>query len=460
MTVAEQDKQAQNKKAASTRAARAAAVEELDFMSESSAAVLRQSPRGGRLILWVTVAFFAALLFWASVAELDQITRGSGKVIPSLQVQVVQNLEGGILSEILVKEGEIVERDQVLLRIDDTRFSSTLSESRLRFLALKAKAARLQAEAENKSFIPPREAMQTHPELVEQELELFQSRGQELQAKLGILNQHVTQRQQELAELRSKVKHLKSSYWLANKELSITKPLVKEGAISEVEVLRLERQVNELRGQLETTKLAIPRVESMYNEAQRKAEEMEIAFRNAARMELNETVAELSGLSESHLAMEDRVRRTLVRAPVRGTVKQVMVSTIGGVIKPGMDLVEIVPAEDTLLVEARVRPGDIAFLHPGARAVVKFTAYDFAIYGGLDANVEHISADTITDEKGESYYLVRARTDASHFGPEAEPLPIIPGMTVNVDILTGKKTVLEYLLKPVLRAKELALKES
>lgn len=454
-----QDNHAQNERAASSHATRAATVEELDFMSESSAAVLRQSPRGGRLILWLTVAFFTALLVWASLAELDEITRGAGKVIPSLQVQVVQNLEGGILSEILVKEGGTVEREQVLLRIDDTRFSSTLSESRLRFLSLKAKAARLQAEAENTSFIPPREAMQAHPELVEQELELFQSRGQGLQSKLGILNQQVTQRQQELAELKSKVKHIKASYWLANKELKITKPLVKDGAISEVEVLRLERQVNELRGQLETSKLAIPRVESMYNEAQRKYEEMEIAFRNAARMELNETVSELSGLSESHLAMEDRVRRTLVRSPVRGTVKQVMVSTIGGVIKPGMDLVEIVPAEDTLVVEARVRPGDIAFLHPGARAVVKFTAYDFAIYGGLNANVEHISADTITDEKGESYYLVRARTDESYFGPEAAPLPIIPGMTVNLDILTGKKTVLEYLLKPVLRAKEMALKE-
>lgn len=458
--MAEEENPVQHKKVVLKHVTRAVAAEELDFMSESSAAVLRQSPRGGRLILWVTVAFFVTLFVWANFAELDQVTRGNGKVIPSLQVQVVQNLEGGILSEILVKEGDVVEREQVLLRIDDTRFSSTLGESRLHFLALKAKAARLRAEAENTPFIPPREAMQTHPELVERELELFQSRGQELQAKLGILNQQLTQRQQELTELRSKVKHLKASYGLANKELSITKPLVKDGAISEVEVLRLERQVNELQGQLETSRLAIPRVESMYNEAQRKYEEMEISFRNTARTELNETVSELSGLSESHLAMEDRVRRTLVRSPVRGTVKQVMVSTIGGVIKPGMDLVEVVPAEDTLLVEARVRPGDIAFLHPGARAMVKFTAYDFAIYGGLNAKVEHISADTITDEKGESYYLVRARTDESHFGPNAAPLPIIPGMTVNVDILTGKKTVLEYLLKPVLRAKEMALKES
>jgi adhesin transport system membrane fusion protein len=459
MTETKQKEHVRNRKSRSAHTGHAVTAEELDFVSESSAAVLQRSPKGASLILWATVLFFVVMLIWAALAEVDQVTRGVGKVIPSSQVQVVQNLEGGILSEILVREGDIVEKDQVLLRIDDTRFSSTLSESRLRYLALKAKAARLKAEAENKSFIPPREAMQKHPELVEQELELFQSRSQELQAKLGILNQQVAQRQQELAELRSKIRHLNNSYTLANRELQLTKPLVKDGAISEVEVLRLERQVNELKGELTASRLAVPRVESMYNEAQRKAEEMEIAFRNQARLELNETVAELSGMSESQLAMADRVRRTLVRSPVRGTVKQIMISTIGGVIKPGMDLVEIVPSDDSLLVEARIRPGDIAFLHPGAKATVKFTAYDFAIYGGLAAEVEHISADTITGEQDESYYLVRVRTNESHLGPIDNPLPIIAGMTTNVDILTGKKTVLDLLLKPVLRAKEMALRE-
>ncbi|MGD8515107.1 MAG: biotin/lipoyl-binding protein, partial [Granulosicoccaceae bacterium] len=203
MTVAKQNEHVRKRKTGSTHASNAVTAEELDFMSESSAAVLQRSPKGASLILWATVIFVVVMLIWAAFAEVDQVTRGVGKVIPSSQVQVVQNLEGGILSEILVREGEVVEKDQVLLRIDDTRFSSTLSESRLRYLALKAKAARLKAEAENTSFIPPREAMQNHPELVEQELELFQSRSQELQAKLGILNQQVAQRQQELAELRS-----------------------------------------------------------------------------------------------------------------------------------------------------------------------------------------------------------------------------------------------------------------
>lgn len=430
-----------------------------EYLADLGSAVLQQSPRGGRLMLWAVVLFFVFAAYWASIAELDEVTRGTGKVIPSSQVQVIQNLEGGILAEILVSEGDIVKPGQTLLRIDDTRFASSYREGRVGYLNLKARAARLQAEAEGVEFVIPEEVQNQQPELVQREFHLFQSRAEELESNIGILEQQVNQRKQELAELNVKEANLMGSYQLLRRELDLTAPLEKEGVVSEVEVIRLKRQVNDLDGQLKATRLAIPRLRSILEEAEQKVEETKLEFRAKSREELNETLAELARTTEANQALEDRVKRTWVKSPVRGTVKQLMVNTVGGVIQPGMDLVEIVPLEDTLLVEAKIRPSDIAFIRPGQDVTVKLTAYDFAIYGGLHASLEHISADTITDSEGESFYLVRVRTDRNQLGSEAEPLPIIPGMQTEVDILTGKKTVLAYLVKPVLRGMNRALSE-
>ena len=433
--------------------------EDIDFVSHSNAAILEQAPRGGRFILWSALLFIGFAITWSAWAELDEITRGEGKVIPSRQLQVVQNLEGGILSELQIREGDVVEKGQVLLRMDDTRFSSNLREGRLHYLSLVAKVSRLRAEANDSEFNLPKEIKSEQPELLIQEHALFESRTRELNSNLEIAGQQATQQKQELDELHAKVDQLNRSAKLLARELNMTRPLVADGAISEVEVLRLERQFSELEGDLKGARISIPRAESKLSEARSKKEEIEISFRNQARIELNEAVSELSQLSESIVALDDRVKRTAVVSPVRGTVKQLLVNTIGGVIQPGASLVEIVPLDDTLLVEARVRPADIAFLHPDQKAIVKFSAYDYAIYGGLEANVELISADTIANEKGESFYLVRVRTERSHLGTESNPLPIIPGMLGSVDILTGKKTVLSYLMKPVLRARERALTE-
>ncbi|HEB97564.1 MAG TPA: HlyD family type I secretion periplasmic adaptor subunit [Sedimenticola thiotaurini] len=429
-------------------------------MSDSAAAVLQETPRGGRLILWMTVLFVGVALAWASWATLDEVTSGVGQVIPSKHIQVIQNLEGGILAELLVSEGDTVEEGQVLLQIDDTRFSSSLRETRLAYYALRAKAARLQAEASGEAFQVPDEVAENYPGIVAQEQTLYQTRKKELEAGRSILREQHNQIRQELKELEAKSRSLRKTLELAKKELKMTQPLVAAGAVSEVEVLRLRRTVSELEGELESARLAIPRTRSRLAEAGKKIAESELRFRNEAHAELNEVNAELSKLGETSVALEDRVKRTAVRSPVKGTVKQIMVNTIGGVIQPGMDLMEIVPLEDYLLVEARVRPSDIAFLHPGQRAVVKITAYDFAIYGGLDGELEHISADTIKDEvDGESYYLVRVRTGKTHLGSDEHPLPIISGMQAEVDILTGKKSVMDYLLKPVLRARQKALRE-
>jgi adhesin transport system membrane fusion protein len=429
------------------------------FMTDSNVAVVLGARRSSHFILLSTAAFFIIALAWAAVSNIDEVTRGEGKVIPSNRIQVIQNLEGGIVSEILVKEGDHVEKDQPLLRLDDIRFSSSYREAKSKYLALLAQAARLSAEANNTEITIPETVWKEDPDLAANEVALFNSRSSELVSNLSILDQQELQTRQELAELEAKKNKLARSYSLVNQELKMSAPLADEGAISEVEILRLKRSVNDLQGELEASKLAIPRLQSAHVEMVNKIKDLEISFRTKARGELNDIEAALSVTEESLRSQQDRVSRTLVRSPVRGTVKQVKVTTVGGVIQPGMDLMEIVPLEGSLLIEAHVRPADIAFLRPDQDAQVKLTAYDFAVYGGLPAKLEHISADTITDENGDSFYLIRVRTERSYIGTEDSPLKIIPGMTAVVDILTGEKTVLDYLLKPVLRARERALRE-
>jgi adhesin transport system membrane fusion protein len=433
--------------------------DDVDLTTDIRSAILVQTPSGGRSIVWLTLVLVIAALIWSYFAEIDEITRGAGKVIPSRQIQVVQNLEGGIVAEILVSEGDVVNKGDLLLRIDDTRFSAPFRESRGKYMALKAKVARLKAEAEGKPLEIPEDILTEYPEIGQRETELYASRQKELEAGLLILQEQVNQRSQELEELKAKLKELKTSYSLIRRELKMTQPLVKEGAVSEVELLRLQRDVNTIKGDLTSTELSIPRVESRLLESKSELQEKTLEFRNKAKAELNDAYSNLESLSVSAVALEDRLSRTAVKSPVHGTINRVLINTVGGVIQPGMDLIEIVPLEDTLLVEARIRPSDIAFLRADQKAVVKFSAYDFTIYGGLDAKVEHISADSIVGEDGNSYYIVRVRTGKNYLGTEDNPLPIIPGMVAQVDILTGQKTILSYLMKPLLRAKGMALRE-
>ena len=392
--------------------------------------------------------------------HLDEVTRGTGKIIPSSQIQVIQNLEGGILAEILVKEGDIVEQGQSLLRLSDIRFSSSFNETQLKYYVLLANTARLTAEVELKELILPAEVIEKHPSIARNTERLFQSEKHQLESNINVLKQQVRQRQQELIELKSKRARLYRSYKLLQKELRMSEPLVKEGAMSEVEILRLRRSTNDLQGEMNSARLAIPRVQATIDEVKNKIKEVKIRFRTAALEKLNETKSELDRIAQSILALKDRVTRTKITSPVKGTINLIKVTTIGGVIQPGMDLLEIVPIEDKLLIEAEIRPADIAFLRPGLKAMVKLTAYDFSIYGGLTAKLEHISADTIINEEdGNSYYLIRLRTTENYLKKNGENLNIMPGMVVNVDILTGKKTVMDYILKPLLKTQERALRE-
>ena len=274
------------------------------------------------------------------------------------------------------------------------------------------------------------------------------------------MQEQLTQRQQEMREYTSKQGQYRNQLSLQRQEINMSEPLVAQGAVSPVEVLRLKRAEMETRGQLDATTLAIPRADSAIKEVQRKIDETRGKYRSEALTELNEARTDLNKAQATGKALEDRVSRTLVTSPVRGIVKQLLVNTIGGVIQPGSDMVEIVPLDDTLLVEAKIRPQDIAFLHPGQEAVVKFTAYDYTIYGGLKAKLERIGADTITDEdKKTTYYMITLRTDRSHLGTDEKPLIIIPGMVASVDIITGKKTILSYLLKPIIKARAESLQE-
>ncbi len=432
---------------------------DVDLSTDIRATILAQTPRGGRAILWLLLVLFICFIVWASFSEIEEVTRGDGKVIPSGHIQVVQNLEGGILSEILVEVGNMVKKGQLLLRIDETRFTASFQENRQRYLAHKAKAARLKAEADGTEFQVPKEVAEESPKVGIREKEHFESRKKELETTLKILKEQINQRSQEIKEMRGKLVEFNRTYMLIQKELAMTRPLVSEGAVSEVEMLRLERQASEMRGKIDSIELALPKANSKLQEARIAMREEKLVFHNKAKGELNDVLAKLEEFSASSVALEDRLKRTAVRSPVKGTINQILVNTLGGVIQPGMDLIEIVPLEDTLLVEARIKPSDIAFLRPDQEAMVKFTAYDFTIYGGLDARLEHISADSITDEQGNSFYLARLRTEKNYLGSEANPLPIIPGMVASIDILTGKKTILSYLLKPVLRAKYMALRE-
>lgn len=427
-----------------------------DWVGDADWACLQQEPLRARYLLRSLMVLIVLLVVWAALAPVDEVTRGEAKVIPSSQVQIVQSVDGGVVEEVQVSEGRVVAAGELLLRIDPTRFVSSLSENRAEFLALLAKSARLQALTNGSALSFPPEVMREVPEIAAHERRLYDSTVEGMEAQLSIARQQLAQRQQELNEVRARNAQASRGYELAAQELAVTRPLTASGAVSEVDILRLEREVSRLRGDRDQSAAQISRIQAAISEASRKIEEIELSTRNQMRGELSDTMARLGSLSAGSRALADRVKHAEVRSPVRGTINRLLVTTVGAVVQPGSKVVEIVPLDDALILEARIKPKDIAFLRPGQPAQVKFTAYDFAVYGGLEAVVEHIAADTVTDDEGNAFYNVRVRTLKSSLG---ENLPIIPGMVAEVDIMTGKKTVLAYLLKPVLRAKANALSE-
>jgi len=433
--------------------------DDIEFMNSLSAAVLAGSPKKSNLFLYIIAGLVFSLIGWMSVARLDERTRGVGRVIPSRQIQVVQNLEGGIIKNIRVREGDAVKKGEVLITMDDTGVGSSYAESSSVINELRARSVRLAAEAGIRAFESGAPWEEEIKELLRKERRLYKTNVRRKQSEIEVMRERLHQREIELAEAKMNIRMLESSTRMIAREMELTLPLYKKGLVSELEFIQLKQKALDRNHELESARKKVESINSRIVEAKEQNSELEERYRSEAQEEYNKVMAEIERLNQGRLAIEDRVQRTSVRSPVDGTVKQILINTVGGVVKPGMDILEIVPDEETLVVEAKIKPSDIAFLYPGLKAVVKITAYDFAIYGGLEGRVTHISADTITDERREEYYLVRIETDRNYLGTEVNKKEIIVGMTAQVDIITGSKTVMAYLLKPILRAKENALGE-
>jgi adhesin transport system membrane fusion protein len=400
-----------------------------------------------------------SFLLWAYLTEIEEITKGQGKVVPFNQNQVVQNLEGGIVEDILVRQGEKVTKGQLLARIQNVKSESSFEEKQLKMNALKAKAARLYFEANDLPFNPPQALLDEIPTQLKDEENLYYSDIERLEGELQVTQDQLQQRYAELREAESKYKHLRQSYKLMREEVAVAEPLVRQGLQSRVDFLKLKREANSMLEQKEAARLAIPKIQSTIKEVKNKLRQSRTEFRNKAAKEWNQVSAELEQLESSSIALKDQVQRTEVLSPVDGIILKNHINTIGGVIKPGADIFEIVPTQDKLLIETKIKPSDIAFLYPDQRAMIKFSAYDFAIYGGMEGHLTKISADTDTDKKGNSFYIVYVQADKMVFSKTTQSLDIIPGMTASIDIVTGKKSILDYILKPILKSKQYALSE-
>lgn len=411
-------------------------------------------------LLSAIVLFCVIFTVWANVATLDEITRGEGRIIPSSEVQIIQHQEGGIIDAIPVREGDEVKAGQVVMRLRDVGAASDLGANQKRYLGLKAKIQRLQAQAEGKdSPVFSDDVIKGAAEAVKEELEAFRATGTSKDSQIVVLEQQLAQKKQEINELNTRITDLRGVIGLQRQEMETIRPLVERGSAPKLELLQLERGLKERETELNGLLTALPRTQSAVQEAEARIKEMTSGTAADAQSELATTMIEMSTIEQTLGALTDRQSRTEITSPVNGLIKDIKIHTIGGVVQPGQEVLEIVPLNDQLLVEANVRPGDIAFLHPGQEAVVKITAYDFSIYGGLKGELVDISADTITNEKGESFYRVRVRTDETALKRKGEVLPIIPGMVATIDILTGKKTVMQYIMKPLIKTVSTAMHE-
>ncbi|MCL1060480.1 HlyD family type I secretion periplasmic adaptor subunit [Shewanella gelidimarina] len=452
--------------------------QDLDMVDDVYGAMMADAPTSHRLTIWALASLAVTFLIWAYFAELDQVTTGMGKVIPSSQIQIIQSLDGGILQDMYVQEGLMVTKGQALARIDATRFKSDFAQQEQEVNSLLSNVIRLKTELNSITIsnigtdwreqvkiqphvlIFPELLENNEPELTKRQREEYQGRIDNLSNQLEIQARQIQQRNQEIQELASKIRTLTTSFQLISRELELTRPLADKGIVPEVELLKLQRVVNDIQGELSSLRLLRPKVKSTMDEAILKRRETVLIFAADTRAQLNEMQTKLSRMNEAQVGAQDKVSKAEITSPVNGTIKTIHINTLGGVVQPGVDIIEIVPSEDKLLIETKIIPKDIAFLHPGLPAVVKVTAYDFTRYGGLNGVVEHISADTTQDEEGNSFYIVKVRTEFSSLTKDdGTEMPIIPGMLTSVDVITGQRSVLEYILNPILRAKDTALRE-
>ncbi len=437
---------------------RALTPKDYEYIQSLSAAVLTTTPRRLRAVLYFWIVALFLFIAWAALAEVDEIARGNGQVVSSAHNKMIQHLEGGIVEAILVKEGQSVKKDQPLLKIKNEKSNSSFVSNEMGTYALQAKLMRLKAEGSGSGFSSAG-ASGAMASYIQNELSLYHANASNLNAKISGLQEKLSQNRQELSEARSRKDHLKSSLNMINEEVRMTGPMVEKGVRSKVDYLKLQREANEAEASYQATLLSIPRLESVIQETARSIEEARAMFRSTSQTQYNEALSQLNTLQADGTALSDQVDRTTVRSPMDGVVQTLFLHTIGGVVKPGDNLIEIVPRGEKLVVEVKVKPSDIAFIYSGQRAVVKLTAYDFAVYGALEGKVTLISADTNTDKKEETFYTVRIETQKSYVQHNGKRLVILPGMTLSADIITGRKSVLDYILKPILKTKQHMLSE-
>jgi len=411
--------------------------------------------RGPQRIIVVSAIGFLVFLIWASFAQVDEVTRGQGQVIPSSRVQVVQSSEPASIREILVRSGQSVRRGQLLVRLDNTESAAALAQIETETRLLEARRSRLGQEGQGAAAAcPPNQPG------CQEESALQQVRASALQSRMSAMNAAVEQKRRELSEAQATIQSLAGSAQLAQRNVDMLEPLAARNIIPQTELLQARRELVDVQGRLAAARESASRAAAGIREAQAQASEASLQFRQEALNERSQIATRIAVNTESARGAAGRVQRSEIRSPVDGVVNDVQVTTIGGFVNAGQKIMEVVPLGERLLVETRVRPSDIAFIQVGDRALVKVTAYDFATYGGLEARVVQVAADSSYDEQArEAYFTVIVETSRSYLTSGNRRLPITPGMMCDVEIITGRKSILDYLLKPVLRARSESLRE-
>jgi len=420
----------------------------------------RDAGSGLWFLLVIVLGLMAGFVLWAALFEIEEVTRAPGRVVPSSQLQSVQSSEGGIVAAIKAQEGDIVEPGQILFQIDDTSVQSSLGELEQRYQALSAELARLKAESEGVDKLKFKEDHGLNLGVVAAETAIFDTRRKQLELELDVLRDRLAQRRAEHGEFVARRNRLTAVVAPLRREVEISEDLFEKGTFSEIEILRLRAELAEVEGDRLVLAASEDRALAGIAEIETQIVSARSAYGLAAQERTSVVLGDLAVVEESLTAARDRVSRTALRAPVRGTVNRISVTNVGGVVQPGMILAEIVPLDDVLRIEAQVSPRDVAFVRVGASASVKITAYDYLRYGDLSAIVERIGADALQTSEGTPFFQVMLRTEQTGLSTEGgEKLNISPGMVASVDIQSGRKTVLEYLIQPVLRAQHEALRE-
>jgi adhesin transport system membrane fusion protein len=418
-----------------------------------------QVKRASLVLLWSITLIFLVLSVWIAVAEVDTVTRAEGRVMPSAKMQVLQNLEGGIVAAILVKQGESVAQGQSLVRLSDVQLRADQKARMQQILGLEARSAKLLGIAGNKPPEFPASVKAMAPDLMSAEQAGYLSKKLELEAQLGVLDAQIEQKKRELDEASIALKSAQKGLVFGKQERATIALLVERGLEPRLELVRADRALTEQEGRAESMAAVLEKVRSGIQEAMAKKDSLVRQSRSEALVELNRTLAELSPLKQAMPAIDDRLARTDIQAPMKGVVNRIFVNTIGGIVKPGEAMLEVVPGDDQLVIDALVSPKDIGFVKIGQLAHVKITAYDYSIFGGMEGVVQNISADAVPNEKGEAFYQVRIDTKTKAIEVIDKKLPIMPGMQAQVDIITGKKTILQFLSKPLVAMKENAFRE-